>query len=116
MTTVGSTIPATAIGVLFGSPDSQPAVDVLFSDHSYLGPIAAANHLSQNTSEALQREVSTATWHLLDFDLIDLMVRAWQVQSDLVAAARRTAQTPGRSEIVELATHQVTSQHSPTST
>jgi hypothetical protein len=113
MTTVQSAIHPTAIDVLFGSPVAEPAVDVLFSDRSLLGSVTTANHLSKNTSEALQHEVSVATQRLLDFDLVDVMVRAWQVQTDLLAAARRTAHAPGHSEIVELVTHQVTSQHKP---
>ena len=49
----------------------------------------------------------------LDLDLGDLVVADWRKQGQLAAAAERTAANPGTSEVVELATHRVSSAHHP---
>ena len=50
---------------------------------------------------------------LLDLDLGDLVIAGWRKQGQLAAAAERTAANPGSSEVVELATHRVSSVHHP---
>jgi hypothetical protein len=50
---------------------------------------------------------------LLDLDLGELVAAGWRRQGQLAAAAERTAANPGSSEVVELATHRVSSAHHP---
>jgi hypothetical protein len=60
------------------------------------------------TREAAVREVSTAAAGLLDIDLIGLLVAGWRDLHELSGAARRTLAQRGRTELVDLATHQIT--------
>lgn len=113
MTTAMTDTAITAGSVLFGPADAQASVESLFGEHPFLQPVVTANRLTSGVCDALQHEVSTATTNLLQLDLIDLLVRAWRKQADLVAAAQRTAAIPGSSEVVELATHRITSIHRP---
>ncbi len=103
----------TAGSLLFGTPDAGAAVDSLLSRQALLEAVADAHRLSANVHDALQHEVTEATGNLLQLDVVDLLVRAWSKHAELVAAARRTAQAPGTSEVVQLATHRVTSVHHP---
>ena len=50
---------------------------------------------------------------VLALDLGDLVIAGWRKQGQLAAAAERTAANPGTSELVELATHRVSSVHHP---
>jgi hypothetical protein len=50
---------------------------------------------------------------VLALDLGDLVAAGWRKQGELAAAAERTAANPGTSELVELATHRVSSVHRP---
>jgi hypothetical protein len=101
--------PLTANAVLFGSQDAVSSVQDSLRRHGLLGAITAgAAHLTTETQDALQREVSTTAADLLNLDLVDVLVTAWRKHAALTAAARRTAAAPGSSEVVELATHHVT--------
>jgi hypothetical protein len=51
---------------------------------------------------------------LLELDLGSLALAGWRKHHDLLAAATRSAEHPGSTELVELATHQITSTHRPT--
>jgi hypothetical protein len=50
---------------------------------------------------------------VLALDLGDLVVAGWRKQGQLAAAAERTAANPATSEVVELATHRISSVHHP---
>ncbi len=65
------------------------------------------------TREAAVREVSQAAAGLLDIDLIGLLVAGWRDVHDLAGAARRTLATPGGTELVNLAAHQITVTRNP---
>jgi hypothetical protein len=69
--------------------------------------------LPKVTQEAAVREVSTAAAGLLDIDLIGLLVAGWRSVHDLTGAARRTLAESGQTELVDLATHQITVTRSP---
>jgi hypothetical protein len=63
---------------------------------------------------AVAAELASAVAGLLDFDLFSVIVSGWKKYDALVAAARRTAAEPSTEELVELATHRITSVHRPT--
>jgi hypothetical protein len=50
---------------------------------------------------------------VLDQRLVDLLVRGWRTWDRLAAAARRTLEGPGTTELVELLDHEITSTHRP---
>jgi len=73
-----------------------------------LGAIATA------TRHAVAVELASSVASLLDFDLVGVVAAGWKKQDALVAAAKRTAADPSAEEVVELATHRITSVHRPT--
>ena len=113
MTTTSTPTPRTALAVLFG-PDAS-ALDALArritSDPASLGH--ALKHLPEATRQAAERQVSAAAAGLLNVDLIALLAEGWRKYQDLVAAARRTVAAPDSVELVQLASHQVTTAQQP---
>jgi hypothetical protein len=73
----------------------------------------ALENLPTVTRQAAIREATTAAAGLLDVDLIGLLVAGWREHHDLTAAARRTLAAPGSTELVDLATHQITTTQQP---
>jgi hypothetical protein len=73
----------------------------------------ALENLPTATREAGVREAATAAARLLDIDLIGLLVAGWREHHDLTEAARRTLAAPGSTELVDLATHQITTTQQP---
>jgi hypothetical protein len=70
--------------------------------------------LTQDGREAADEAVASITAGLLDFDLGDLLIYGWRIHRRLVNAAKETLRSPGRQEVVQLGSHQVTSTHNPT--
>jgi hypothetical protein len=81
--------------------------DVLTSAAGALGGLSGA------VRKMIGREVGTVVGGLLEVDFGDVLMGAWRKHAALTAAARRTAGAPGSEEIVDLATHRVTSTHRP---
>jgi hypothetical protein len=73
------------------------------------GNLPALDRLPQLTRDAAVREARAAVTGLLDVSLIGVLVSAWRTHQDLTSAARRTLATPGSTELVPLAEHQITS-------
>lgn len=115
MTTAVSLQPVTARVFLFGEGlDTGPAIARLLQQHDALNSMAGAvGGLARAGRETLGREVGTVVSGLLDVDFGQVAVGAWRKHAALTAAARRTAAAPGSEEIVELATHRVTSTYRP---
>ena len=115
MTATMLTQPVTARTFLLGEgQDSMQALAHAIDEQgpgSFLG--AALRGLSQAGRSAVGEEAAAALHGLLDLDLGDLVLAGWRKHADLRAAARRTAAVPGSAEVVELATHRVTSTHTP---
>lgn len=115
MTSTMLTQPVTARTFLLGEgQDSMQALAHALNDQrlgSFLGD--ALQGLSQAGRAAVSEEAAAAVHGLLDLDLGGLVVAGWRKHADLRAAARRTAAAPGSAEVVELATHRVTSTHTP---
>ncbi len=112
MTTATTARPLTACTILFDSSPAEACIESLFRAHPSFGAVTG-RRLSAGVHKALQHELSAAGANLLDLDVVDILVCAWKKHFDLVAAARRTTMVPGSSEVVELATHRVTSVHRP---
>jgi hypothetical protein len=68
------------------------------------------------TRQAVVREVTSTATGLLDVSLIGASVMGWRDYLDLTSAARRTLVKPGSTELVHLATHQITSTRCPSVT
>jgi hypothetical protein len=115
MTTALLAEPFTARTFLFG--DSPGSIPELAGDLDREGILRVAGdalqELSQSGRETVGAEVARIVQGLLDLDLGDLVVGGWRKWSALTAAARRTRDTPGAAEIVNLAEHTVTSTHEP---
>jgi hypothetical protein len=115
MTTVIPNQPLTTSVLLFGeTPNTGQALAQALDEKGVLGSLGAAlQQVSQAGRQAADRQVATVANGLLDLDLGDLVVAGWRKQAALAAAAERTIANPGSSEVVELATHRITSVHRP---
>jgi hypothetical protein len=106
--------PLTASAFLFEDEDTGRALARTLDQHGVLGSLDTALGLvAQTTREAAGDQVAAVADSVLDLDLGDLVVAGWRKQGQLAAAAERTAANPGTSELVELATHRVSSVHHP---
>jgi hypothetical protein len=115
MTTAITTQPLTTSVFLFGEDqDTGQALAQALDEHGVLGSLDTALQLvSQAGRQAADSRVATVAHGLLDLDLGDLVVAGWRKQGELAAAAERTAANPGSSEVVELASHRISSVHRP---
>jgi hypothetical protein len=115
VTTVSPTQPVSTAVFLFG--ETQASVDALahtLNQHGVLGVLdTALGQVSQAGREAAGSQVATVAHGLLDLDLGDLVVAGWRKHAALTTAAERTRATPGSSEVVELASHRITSVYQP---
>jgi hypothetical protein len=115
MTTAITTQPISASVFLFGdSQDSVHALARALDEKGVVGSLGAAlTNLSRAGRGAVGNQIATVAHGLLDLDLGDLVIGGWCIFADLTAAAKRSMAAPGSSEIVDLATHSITSTHSP---
>jgi hypothetical protein len=115
MTTADSPQPITARAYLFGEESAAGnALAKSLQQNSVLSPVTAVfRGLSRVGRDAVGREVGAVMSGLLHVDFGDVLVGGWRKHAALTVAARRTAATPGSKEIVDLATHRVTSTHRP---
>jgi hypothetical protein len=110
--------PYTALDLLVGPGDESPEAlaHQILSAASGLNLGRALENLSRTTYDAAVREVTAATTGLLNGDLIGMLVAGWRKHHDLTDAARHTLAAPGSTELVDLATHQVTTAEHPSVT
>jgi hypothetical protein len=115
MTAAVATHSFTVSSFLFGEDqDTEQALAQALHEHGVLGSMGSALALvSEAGREAAGDQVAVVGHGLLDLDLGDLVAAGWRKQGQLAAAAERTAANPGSSEVVELATHRVSSAHHP---
>ncbi|HZC99143.1 MAG TPA: hypothetical protein VFA46_02795 [Actinomycetes bacterium] len=115
MTAVIPNQPLTTSVLLFGETrDTGQALAQALDEKGVLGSLAEGlQPLSQAGRQAAARQVATVASGLLGLDLGDLVVAGWRKQATLAAAAKHTIDNPGSSEVVELATHRITSVHRP---
>jgi hypothetical protein len=115
MTTAGEGSTPTALDLLF-SPDTDAAktlADKLLSPDAGLDIGRALAHLSEMTRKAAAQQAGTTVAALLKVDLVGVLVRGWREHRAIVSAARRTLAAPGSSEVVSMATHEVTLEQRP---
>jgi hypothetical protein len=110
-----TTQPLTTSVFLFGEDqDTGQALAQALEEHGVLGSLDTGLQLvSQAGRQAANSQVATVAHGLLDLDLGDLVIAGWRKQGELAAAAERTAANPASSEVVELATHRISSVHRP---
>jgi hypothetical protein len=115
MTAATATQPLTVARLLFGEDqDPGEALARALDDKGVPGSLDTALRLVSDAGrEAAEGQVAAVAQGLLDLDLGDLMAAGWQKQGELAAAAERTAASPGSSEVVQLASHRITSVHRP---
>jgi len=107
---------ATARGVLFGDGVGDAARELsraLSESDAALIAGQQLRHLSRSAAQAVDEEVGAVAADLLDIDLGDALVLGWRKYTALLEAARRTLASPSSEEVVELATHRVTSDFHP---
>jgi len=100
--------------VLFGNKDPGEALAQSGGWSRVMGKLPGAlGRLSQGGRAAMERELSSAITGLLNVKLGSVLVAGLRKHSGLVAAARATAARPGSTEVVQLATHRITTAHGP---
>ena len=108
--------PLTAKALLFGAK-SRTAEDALAqairlhdASRTALRPV---RRLSRSAAGLVDREVAAAADGLLNMNLGEVMLAAWQKHSKLTEAARRTLADSDTEEIVSLAAHSIKSTYAP---
>jgi hypothetical protein len=106
--------PLTVTPFLFGEDqDTGQALAQSLDGHGVLGSLDDVLRLvSQAGRQAADNQVAAAH-ELVDLDLADMMAVGWRKQGELGAATQRTAANPGSAEVVELASHRISSAHRP---
>jgi hypothetical protein len=110
MTTAGEGSTLSGLDLLFG-PDTD-AAETLAGEILWPGGGQslgrAIAHLPETTRQAAAQEAAITTAALLKVDLAGVLVRGWSEHRDIVSAARRTLAVPGSTELVGMASHEVT--------
>jgi hypothetical protein len=104
--------PLTVRSLLF--EEAATGADLLTQAIDEEAVAAALPQLSRAGRAAAGAELTDMAKGLLELDLGSLALAGWRKHHDLLAAATRTAEHPGSTELVELATHRITSTHRPT--
>ena len=101
--------------LLFGKDeDVVESLGEFLVAHHLLGFLnTAIEHLARASFQAILQEVAKASAEVLKLDLINIIAMGWRKHSALRHAAKRTLETPGNIEVVQLATHRMTSFHRP---
>lgn len=72
-----------------------------------------AKELSSRLRAIVLDEIVSVMRRVLGVAVVDLLAAGWKKYEPLAAAARRSLETPGSTEIVELLDHRITSTHRP---
>jgi hypothetical protein len=98
-----------------GPEDDTTRIRQLLSENDVVGRCGGdLSRLTQPGREAAEEQLASVTADLLNLDLGDLLIYSWRTRDRLVRAARQTRQIPGRHEVVQLGTQQITWSYSPT--
>jgi hypothetical protein len=115
MTTAEESSTPTALGLLFG-PNTDAAETLAGEILSPGGEESlgrALAHLPETTRKAAVQEAASTAAALLEVDPIEVLLRGWREHRDIVSAARQTLATPGSTELVTMAGHEVTVDQKP---
>lgn len=115
MTTAGEGGTPTALDLLFGpgTDAAETLAGTILSPGGDQNLGGALANLPEMTRKAAVQEAATTAAALLKVDLIGVLARGWREHRDIVAAARRTLAAPLSTELVSMATHQVTLEQRP---
>jgi hypothetical protein len=111
MTTTSIPAPLTVRSLLFD--EAADGADLLARAIDEDTMAAALPQLSRAGRAAAGAELTDLAKGLLELDLGSLALAGWAKHRDLLAAATRTVEHPGSTELVELITHRITSVHRP---
>ncbi|MGH8887626.1 MAG: hypothetical protein ACRDYX_21140 [Egibacteraceae bacterium] len=115
MSTQTAASPFTARCFLFGDDKDTPETlaqslhdaGIARSLGGVLGSLSSAGR------KAVSQEVASVGADLADFDFVDILAAGWRKHAALTEAARSTLAAPGTRQVVDLATHRITSEHHP---
>ena len=107
--------PHTALALLFGQDQPTPAAVAERLRSADIGTDirGALDSLPPLTRKAAVDQVTTTAAGLLDINLADVVATGWQKHADLTAAARRTLAVPGSTDLVDLASHRISTAQEP---
>ena len=98
-----------------GTEDDCAVLRHALSDHDVLSQCGGElARLVPEARQAANDTLASVTAGLLDIDLGDVLIYGWRTHDRLVKAARQTIRVPGRQEVVQLGSHQVTWTKNPT--
>ena len=103
--------PRTATELLFGP--GEDAAGALAERRARAGADGNLGTGLEHLPAAAGREVAGQAAGLLDVNLADVLVAGWREHHELAAAAQRTLAVPGSTELVSLATHQISTEQRP---
>ena len=118
MTTGVSSYPGTGLAALFGSADDLAAAlsGVGLTDWIKNNPDGELGRLSPATRAAAAREITATVTSLLNVNPVDVLVGGWRAYKTITDAARGTLAAAGSTELLALATHQITETLNPSVT
>ena len=113
MSTTTTTLP-TVRALLFPGADSVTQVERQLEERSALEPaVRRLDGVPSGLVEVAAGKVGAVLAGLLDIEAFDLLAGGLRKHEALMTAAQQTAESPGEEQIVELATHRITSTHRP---
>jgi hypothetical protein len=118
MTTDMSNHPGTGLAALFGTGDDLTAAlaGAGLTDWIEKNVGGALGGLSPETRAAAAREISATVASLLNVNPVDVLVEGWRGYKRITDAARGTLAAAGSTELLPLATHQITETLNPSVT
>jgi hypothetical protein len=113
MITTTTSLPSVR-ALLFPGADSATQVAERLEERSALDPaVRKQGGVPSGLVGVAAGKVGSIIAGFLEIDTFDLLAAGWRKHAALMAAARQTAESPGEEQVVELATHRVTSKHRP---
>ncbi len=113
MITTSRSLPSVR-ALIFPGAESAPQVEQQLEERSALEP--AVRRLASVPSGLVRvasEKVASIVAGFLEMDAFDLLLAGWRKYETVMTAARETVQNPREEQVVELATHRVTSSHRP---
>lgn len=98
-----------------GSEDDLAVLRQALSEHGVISQCGGElARLTQDARQAANDTLASVTAGFLDLDLGDVLIYGWRTHERLVKSAKETVRAPGREEVVQLGSHQVTWTKHPT--
>jgi hypothetical protein len=98
-----------------GTEDDVAVLRHALSEHGVISQCGGElTRLVPEARQAADDALASVTAGLLDLDLGDVLIYGWRTHDRLVNAAKQTMRAPGRQEVVQLGSHQVSWTKQPT--